>query len=102
MEQINRLPEEVARTLMSDPAFTTCLQSSLEEPELIAQFSRLYGVELPRNPRNGLEMMVDEATGYRKETFDKFFTAFIPFVHRAVYLPLLSKFSAEQPVKGEF
>ena len=101
MEQINRLPEEVARTLMSDPAFNTCLQRSLEEPELIAQFSRLCGVELPRNPRNGLEMMIDEATGYRKETFDKFFLAFIPFVYRVVYLPLKSQFEAGQ-VKGEF
>ncbi|WP_208952134.1 hypothetical protein [Rahnella sp. ChDrAdgB13] len=102
MEQTNRLPEEIARTLMSDPAFSICLDRSLEEPELIAQFIRIYGVELPRQPRNALDMMVDEATGYRKDTFDKFFTAFIPFVHRAVYLPLLSKFSAEQPVKGEF
>lgn len=102
MEQNSRLPEAVALTLLTDPAFKICLERSLEEPELIAQFSRLYGVELPRQPRNALDLMVDEATGYRKDCFDKFFTAFIPFVHRAVYLPLLSKFSAEQPVKGEF
>lgn len=91
-----KLPHEVIRTLVSDPAFSLCLDRCLEEPELISNFCRLYEVELPRPPRNGLDVLVDEATGYRKDTFDKFFTAFIPFVHRVVYLPLKSQFEAGQ------
>lgn len=91
-----RLPQEVIHNLMTEPAFSICLDRCMEEPEFISNFCRLYEVELPRQPRNGLEAMVDEATGYRKDTFDKFFTAFIPFVHRVVYLPLKSQFEAGQ------
>lgn len=91
-----RLPQEVMYTLTADPAFALCLDRCLEEPEMITNFCRLYEVDLPRQPRNALEAMVDEATGYRKDTFDKFFTAFIPFVHRVVYLPMKSQFDARQ------
>lgn len=91
-----RLPQEVIHTLLTDPAFALCLERCLEEPEFIYGFCRLYEVELPKNPRSALEAMVDEATGYRKDTFDKFFTAFIPFVHRVVYLPMKSQFEAGQ------
>lgn len=94
-----KLPHEVILTLLSDPAFSLCLDSCLEEPELISNFCRLYEVELPRQPKSPVEWMVDEATGYRKDTFDKFFTAFIPFVHRVVYLPLKSKYPAGQPAR---
>ncbi|CFQ96789.1 Uncharacterised protein [Yersinia frederiksenii] len=96
MDTKQRLPEEVMITLLFDPAFNACLERCLDESELIANFCRLYEVELPRQPRNGLEMLVDEATGYRECAFDKFFTAFIPFVHRVVYLPLKSQFYAAQ------
>jgi len=99
-----RLPHRVIHTLMTDPAFSFCLEQCMEEPEFISGFCRVYEVELPRQPRNGLEAMADEATGYRKDTFDKFFTAFIPFVHRAVYLPMVAeseKHSRQQPVKPE-
>lgn len=101
MENTNRLPEAVALTLLTDPAFKICLEQSLDETEFVSGFCRIYEVDLPRQPRNALDMMVDEATGYRKDCFDKFFTAFIPFVYRVVYLPLKSQFEAGQ-VKGEF
>lgn len=91
MEQTNRLPDPVMLTLLTDPAFSHCLDQCLEEPEMITNFCRLYEVELPLNPRNPAEAMVDAATGYRKDCFDKFFTAFIPFVYRVVYLPLKSQ-----------
>ncbi|MBN1085602.1 hypothetical protein JNO12_12715 [Erwinia aphidicola] len=91
-----RLPQKVIHNLMTDPAFRICLDRCMEESEFISNFCRLYEVELPRQPRNGLDAMVDEATGYRKDTFDKFFTAFIPFVHRVVYLQLKLQFEAGQ------
>lgn len=89
-----RLPQEVIHDLLTDPAFCLCLEHCLQEPELVSNFCRLYEVDLPRQPRNGLEAIVDEVTGYRKDTYDKFFTAFIPFLHRAVYQPLKSQFEA--------
>lgn len=96
MDDETRLPEEVMLSLISDPAFSHCLERCLEEPEFISGFCRLFEVELPLAPRNGIEDLVDKATGYRKETFDKFFTAFIPFVHRAVYLPLKHQFNQQE------
>jgi len=95
------LPEEVRTCILTDPVFIFMIEKCLEESEFISEFSRLYGVDLPRNPRNALEAMVDQATNYRKDTFDKFFTAFIPFVHRVVYLPLLSQLETGQE-KGGF
>lgn len=91
-----RLPQELIHTLLEDPAFSLCLDHCLGEPELITNFCRLCEIDLPRQPRNGIEAMVDEATGYPKYTYDKFFTVFIPFVHRAVYQPLKSQFEAGQ------
>jgi len=85
---IHGLPSNIMVTLAADPALMHMVEKCLEEKELVDQFIRLYGVGLPRPPRNGLDAMVDEATGYRKETYEKFFNAFIPFVHRAVYLPM--------------
>ncbi len=95
-----RIPQEVIHTLITDPAFSFCLDRCLEEQEFISGFCRIFEVDFPRQPRNGLEAMIDEATGYRKDAFDKFFTAFIPFVHRVVYLPLKSQFDAGQPAIG--
>ncbi|HDY4931561.1 TPA: hypothetical protein RPG34_003393 [Yersinia enterocolitica] len=99
MDTTQQLPEEVLITLLFDSAFNACLECCLDEPEFITNFCRLYEVELPIQPRSGLEMLVDEATGYRECAFDKFFTAFIPFVHRVVYLPLKSQFDAAQPTE---
>ncbi|MED5672875.1 hypothetical protein VZ209_22595, partial [Enterobacter hormaechei] len=59
--------------------------------ELVSNFSRIYGVDLPRKPTSPLIAMVDEATGFREHQFNEFFTAFIPFVYRCVWLPLYSK-----------
>ncbi|MES4614211.1 hypothetical protein V2154_16715 [Ewingella sp. CoE-038-23] len=91
MEENSRLPESVILTLLTDPSFSVCLERCMEEDELITNFCRIYEVELPKAPRHGIEAMIDEATGYRKDCFDKFLTAFIPFVYRVVYLPLKSQ-----------
>lgn len=97
---IHGLPNKIMVTLTTDPALMHIVERCLEEKEFVEQFIRLYGVGLPRPPRNGLDAMVDEATGYRKDTYEKFFNAFIPFVHRAVYLPLKAQLE-QQPAKGQ-
>lgn len=97
--EVSRLPYPVIHTLLTDPAFAEIVSRCLEEEELIAGFSRIYEVELPRPAKNGLEAMIDKVTGYQEESYRMFFTAFIPFVHRAVYLPLRAQFEASE--KGE-
>ena len=91
-----RLPYPVIHTLLTDAAFAEIVSRCLEEEELIAGFCRIYEVELPRQPRNGLEAMIDKVTGYQDESYREFFTAFIPFVHRVVYLPLKAQFETKQ------
>ena len=91
-----RLPRDVIQSLLMDPAFSLCLDECLGEPDLISNFCRLYDVSLPRQPRNGLEAMIDKVTGYRQATDNNFFAEFIPFVHRCVYLPLKSHFESGQ------
>lgn len=94
------LPLTLVHDLLHDPAFSEVVEHCLKEEELVTQFCRLYEMELPRKPRNGLEAMVDEVTGYRADTFKKFFAAFIPFVHRAVYLPLRHEFESKENKNG--
>lgn len=90
------LPRNIVEALLTEPAFSVVLERCLEEEELIAGFCRIYEVELPRPPRNGLEAMIDKATGYQEDSYRQFFSAFIPFVHRAVYLPLKAQFDTKQ------
>lgn len=103
MTQVIRgLPSKVMITLTTDPAFMLIVEKCLEEKELVDNFTRLFGVGLPRMSRSPIEHMIDEATGWRSDQYREFFSAFIPFVHRAVYLPMVAEFekhSRQQPVK---
>lgn len=92
---IHGLPSNVMLTLATDPALMHLVERCLEEKELVEQFTRLFGVGLPRNPKNALEAMVDNATGYRSDQYRQFFNAFIPFVHRSVYLPMKAQFERD-------
>lgn len=87
----NKLPDEILKTLAAEPMFIEVVEHCLEESELVSNFSRIYGVDLPRKPASPLIAMVDEATGFREHQFNEFFAAFIPFVYRYVWLPLFSK-----------
>jgi hypothetical protein len=90
--QHGKLPEHVALTLMSDPAFTLILERCLEEREFIEQFERLSGVSRPRAPSSPIIAIVDKVTGYADDQWKNFFSEFIPFVHRCVYEPLLAQY----------
>ncbi|MBC0853861.1 hypothetical protein H0516_07725 [Pantoea stewartii] len=96
------MTDEVRFLMHFDESFQHIVKRCLAEVELVDQFCRLSKVALPRPPRSGIEAMVDEATGYRDSQYKAFFEAFIPFVHRAVYLPMVAEFekhSSQQPVK---
>ncbi len=83
--QQSNLPKHIAFALLTDLRFSECLEESFSTDELVSNFCRLYKVELPRTPSNGLEAMVDKATGYADDCWGKFFDAFIPFVYDCVY-----------------
>ena len=92
---IHGLPGNVMLTLATDPALMHMVEKCLEEKEFVEQFTRLSGVGLPRKPANGLEAMIDNATGYQSDQYRKFFSEFIPFVHMSVYLPLKAQFERD-------
>ena len=92
---IHGLPSNIMVTLATDPALMHMVERCLEEKELVEQFTRLFGIGLPRMPKSPIEHMVDEATGWRSDQYRDFFNAFIPFVHRAVYLPLKAEFERD-------
>lgn len=89
---MKKLPDEVKLTLLTEPLFASVLEMCLEEDELVTNFERLFGISRPRQPRNGIEAMVDEVTGFKDEQWASFFSEFIPFVHRCVWLTWEGRF----------
>ena len=69
-----------------DPAFIVCLRESIAAPELVANFSRLYGATLGARS-TPIEQMVDMATGKAKDDM----RAFVGFVHFSIYTRLPEK-----------
>lgn len=63
-----RLPLSAA---YCDPAYINCLSSAIAEPELVAQFCRLYGSKLNTPQRTEQDMR-----------------AFAEFVHDGIYMRL--------------
>ncbi|ENF7816108.1 hypothetical protein ABR157_001869 [Enterobacter soli] len=75
----------IAQMLMNH-RFMAVLDKCLEEEELILQFERLYGVNRPPKRLSPIEMMVDKATGFADEQWERFFESFIPFVYEIIWL----------------
>lgn len=96
---IHGLPGNIMMDMVTDPALMYMVERCLEEKEFVDQFIRLSGVGLPRPPRHALDAMVDNATGYQSDQNRKFFSEFIPFVHRSVYLPLKAQFERDSNQK---
>lgn len=97
------MTDEIRRDLRSCKAFLHVIHRCIDEEEFIEQFCRLYEIAMPRPPQNAIEAMVDEATGYRDAQYKTFFEAFIPFVHRTVYKPMVTEFEQQgKPKKGGF
>jgi hypothetical protein len=85
------LPFEVLRTIITEPGFSEVLEECLRTDELVENFERIFQVKRPPNRLTPIEIMVDEATGFRQSQWNDFFAAFIPFVHRVVWSPLRSE-----------
>lgn len=66
-----------------DPAFVACLRQAVQEPELLANFDRLYGASLVSR-RPPIEQLIDQVTG----KLDDDLAAFAAFVHESIYLRL--------------
>jgi hypothetical protein len=72
----------------------------IQEPRLVAEFNRLRGTKLDftiHKPKSGLEMMIDQATGYdevaqlKNKNKSEDIQKFIAFVAECIYLPWLSQ-----------
>ncbi|MEL4016978.1 hypothetical protein [Dryocola clanedunensis] len=77
---------EAMQELLTNPRFAAVLDKCLEEEELITQFERLTGITRPPARRSPIEVMVDKATGFAQDQWEAFFTEFIPFVYRYIWL----------------
>lgn len=77
---------EAIHELITNPRFVAVLDICLEEEEFIEQFERLSGVTRPPKRRSPIEVMVDKATGFEQWQWEAFFTEFIQFVYRCVWL----------------
>ena len=73
-------PEENGRVTFAEIVFK-CAESKA----LVAEFDRLTGANLSMKG-NGLELMIDEATGKRHDDI----AAFVAFVHEFIWLPLVA------------
>lgn len=73
-----------------DPAFHGCVRASLDTPELVENFDRLYGYNLSRRG-TPIEVAVDDITG-RTEAGVR---AFMVFVRDCVYTRLAPDVLAE-------
>ena len=65
---------------VQDPWFVTCLIATIDTPELVVEFDRLYGANLTRRG-TGLDLMIDDATGRTGDDLDRF----TDFVRDCVY-----------------
>lgn len=89
------MSEPTMAEMLMDPRFMAVLDKCLDEEELITNFERLYGVSRPPTRITPIEKMVDEATGFSNDQWTQFFSAFIPFVYRCVWLKWEGRFSEE-------
>ena len=88
VEQLRALPDVRLHlpAAHGDPAFQACLRQSIDVPELVAQFDRLYGANLVTR-QAPLASMIDQATGKQEDDV----RWFVEFVHNAIYLRLPSE-----------
>lgn len=93
---MSNLPDEVKAALATDPLFSVVIQRCLEEEEFVSNFERLIGIRRPPTRQTPIERMVDEATGFSDDQWAKFFTAFIPFVYRCVWLTWEGRFEEQR------
>nr|DAE54953.1 MAG TPA: hypothetical protein [Caudoviricetes sp.] len=88
----NKLPADVLHTMATEPLFSMVLEKCLEEEEMVSNFERLFEVQRPPKRLSPVELMVDQATGFLDDQWSEFFSAFIPFVHRCVWLTWEGRF----------
>lgn len=96
MNVITGMTQQIAFDAIHNEAFRLVLKESIEAPDFIDEFCRVFGCEKPERRASALEEMIDQATGYRQYQWNEFFKQFIPFVHRVVYMPLLCQLESNR------
>ena len=74
-----------------------CVEQTLDNAELMAQYRRLTGSRVGLEPRRSpIEAMVDKACGFTPPgASDEEWRAFFDFVRRAVWIPWAHKMTEE-------
>lgn len=70
--------------------FSECVVHCFEEKEFVSNWERLYGLKISdwRPPRNGIEAMVDKASGHVPTVNEEAARAFTRFVWNYVWTRL--------------
>jgi hypothetical protein len=67
------------------PAWASCLEWAIGKPEIVKAFEEDTGIRSPR-PRNNLDRMIDEATGYDPEqAYQRFAEEFVKWFNVAIW-----------------
>lgn len=74
--------------------FAECVLECFDTPVLVAEFNRLSGYSLGIDYRSNLERAIDEAAGYEPQ--EEGLRAFIAFVYRVVWLPMVAESEATE------
>ncbi len=73
--------------LLSDPAFRLVVTQAIATEGFVEQYNRLNNVSL-NLPKNGLEVLIDQATGAADKRHREYFNGLLNFIYVTVYLRL--------------
>lgn len=73
--------------LQTNPAFRLVVTEAIGTPGFLDEYNRLNGIVF-NLPKNGLEMLIDQATGAGESRIRQYLIELLPFIWRTIYLPL--------------
>ncbi|WP_243211111.1 hypothetical protein JQ760_028265 (plasmid) [Klebsiella pneumoniae] len=76
--------------MMRNSGFRKVVSESISTEGFLEGYNRLYNITL-NLPKNGLDILIDQATGAGDRRTREYLNGLLPFIYRAVYLPLYSK-----------
>ncbi|HCL5581035.1 TPA: hypothetical protein N2N40_002463 [Citrobacter freundii] len=77
--------------MMRNSGFRKVVSESILTEGFLEGYNRLNNITLSL-PKNGLDILIDQTTGAGDRRIREYLNGLLPFIYRAVYLPLYSKF----------
>ncbi|EFJ8746324.1 MULTISPECIES: hypothetical protein [Klebsiella] len=78
--------------LLQNSGFRKVVNESISTEGFLEGYNRLNNITF-NLPKNGLEILIDQATGAGDRRIREYLNDLLPFIYRAVYLPLCSGFT---------